>query len=541
MTEFNSLIELFKVPEGYRFKSLIGCTYSANDNTLELLKKELNIAYDVDLLTKWEKGESVRIYVQQGGYTGDKAVMPNFISSVTVTDKIHSAHAKVFLVKYVNCSENNGSAIWRIIVASANLTNADELNVYATFEEQENDKFTCEFNAALKSVKELFQKYNTEDICNFFPNEGLEDNSSAENDNPKIMNVDLNTLDEMEKKAKDAQNVMIISPFIELDILEKLIPQNGGKYYIVSRSEELNKVAEKLNEEVKNLNEEANNNKIELKYYVLQAEDDQENKTVYPAALHAKYYAFQNDEGTDIYFGSANATNSAFTGNYETMVYLHEEQPVMDSLIGQFALYSPCPAVKEYQKEKKFEKEVRKMISTFEFTFKKYSIGFSENIEVEMVNGENGKQENDKIIWTRTNQKRHLITLKFTGKDGHEKEVTIMVDGDALAVRDEEIKKQVAENVARLFLGERSSNEKTDMVAEKTSNASKKKTKSKKPRCLHSVICSIRDEKGARNFVDRLNANQSRLQAQDRKMARAAEKILLEIYNLEQPKEKDNE
>ena len=539
----SSLIEMFSVPKEYIFDGLWACTYSANERTIEELKRIMGVSINLELAKKWEKGEIASIYVQQGHYNG--STLPNYIHVVCPYKNNNpvNAHAKVYCVRYKkqgkeNEKNNTPTYKWKLVVASANLTNSDELNVYAVFDGT-SDSGGHSGDALNKSFCNIVRKYTSSedflidfDKCNF----GVDANK-------EVIWVDENIKKQLEDAAKNAEQVLIISPFFDVNLIEEFVCPNQQKFTLVSIPESLDTNSdslEKLKEDNRNLQ------CMRLPALVSEKSEDKLGND-FPSTLHAKIYVFKQGNTVTVYIGSANATYSAFNGNYEVMIKLEEQNSVLfscDSIFEEHTFSAPKPGDKE---RKEFEKNVRSILASFQMDKEKYTlsskIGYEIRLSVEGNACDILKQDNNnakELNWKRVHTSKHIVEMTVS-KDSNVVTEKLMVEGEPIRVNEDELKKQVRENVCRAF--------KFAKVTSGESNSSKKESNSisnrenKKINTLHSVVCSIKNVDEAEKFEKVYQTLKEQLDEQDRNIAEKAVYLLDSIYNLQNKKveESDNE
>ena len=316
----DSLFDLFDIPKGYVFDYLWGCTYSAKESSVNELRKRLKVNYNFESREKWENGESVCIYVQQGNYEG--SYFPNFIHPINpkTGNNPKNAHAKVFCIKYVKKDKSGVTPLYRLIIASANLTNSKEMNVYTVVEGQCNSGNINDQNGIMAGLKELIKKYDHE----LKHLNGLIEDNIVFDDQIEFINVSKETRDQMLSEAQNAE-IVIFSPFLDDSVISDFSEQ--GKLTVVSLSQEIEKIC---------ANNSFNKNFNMVDFRVLNMDDSD-------YSLHAKVYAFKKGNRTVLYMGSANATESAFNGNIEVLTKIDDnDNGIFDSNTLQlFKQYKP--------------------------------------------------------------------------------------------------------------------------------------------------------------------------------------------------------
>ena len=144
-----SLVKALACPEGFRFSCGVGCTYTVDEKTFSQLRDNL-AGYSESGLLEFDNGESFCLCVQQG----KNGLVHNAVHPVSPTRGV--LHAKVYAMKFEPMK--SGSPRYRVVVTSANLTAADELNITSVFdsEESEGSKTGTEFGS---TVSGFFEKH----------------------------------------------------------------------------------------------------------------------------------------------------------------------------------------------------------------------------------------------------------------------------------------------------------------------------------------------------------------------------------------------
>lgn len=470
-----SLFDLFDIPKGYVFDHLWGCTYSANDTSVNELRKRLKVNYNFESRKKWENGESVCIYVQQGNYV--ESYLPNFIHPITPKkgNNPKNAHAKVFLIKYVNKDRAGIIPLYRLIVTSANLTKSKEMNVYTVIEGHCNSCDTNDQNGVMAGLKELIKKYDHElKYLN-----GLIENNVVFDDQIKFINVSEATRELLIDEANKAESVIIISPFLDASVISDFSEQ--GKLTVISLSQEIEKIC-------------TNNDFNKVDFRVLNMDD-------LDYSLHAKVYAFKKENRTVLYMGSANATESAFNGNIEVLVKIFDKDNGFLDTIQLFEKYYPSGKYDQLAKDEEFQKKCRGVIGSFSADLENYFISNSEGMGIKLKYKDKEinprTEECKKICWERTDKYRHFVELTIS-KDGKSHTATLMVDGMKNELDEKELNREVQEDIAQRFgasllkgTGKNGKDQDNSAVVNGSRGIN----------CLYSVACKISKKDEAANFT----------------------------------------
>lgn len=472
-----SLVKALACPEGFRFSCGVGCTYTVDEKTFSQLRDNL-AGYSESGLLEFDKGESFCLCVQQG----KNGLVHNAVHPVSPTSGV--LHAKVYAMKFEPLK--SGSPRYRVVVTSANLTAADELNITSVFdsEESEGSKTGTEFGS---TVSGFFEKHFP-DIVKGCKKECKPDTVKGYKEGCKIsrllcelkevdfgvdgkvefldvshntvdgkvefLDVSHNTLERIKNEAKDASDVICFSPFLSGETVSQLKPQNGT-LSLISRPDQMDlckKYLDKLDK---------------VTTYTLGVSDaNNEEGVELPNALHAKLYRIykpKDDETMTVinYLGSANATSAAFGQNIEALVRFEAEVKDIEALKEPpYAGYTPTDADDNgNQQQKTFESVCREIAGTF-MCESAYTVSVSNEaarkigaIELKL----NGKELEGKIqedqgkryTWPKTEECRHCVTLCIVpnNTDLQPQTYTMLVDGDALPVDEQKLRDEITKRI----------------------------------------------------------------------------------------------
>ena len=461
-----SLVKALACPEGFRFSCGVGCTYTVDEKTFSQLRDNL-AGYSESGLLEFDKGESFCLCVQQG----KNGLVHNAVHPVSPTSGV--LHAKVYAMKFEPMK--SGSPRYRVVVTSANLTAADELNITSVFdsEEREGSKTGTEFGS---TVSGFFEKHFP-DIVKGCKKECKPDTVKGCKEGCKIsrllcelkevdfgvdgkvefLDVSHNTLERINDEAKDASDVICFSPFLSGDTVSQLKPQNGT-LSLISRPDQMDLC--------KNLDK--------VTTYTLGVSDaNNEEGVELPNALHAKLYRIYKQAGKAMtvinYLGSANATSAAFGQNIEALVRFEFEAKVRaieDLKEPPYAGYTPTDADDTgNQQQKEFESLCREIAGTFKWCESAYTVSASSKatqkigaIELKLSGEElklSGKEpEGEKgtcYTWLKPKECRHCVTLCIVPKnnmmDLQPQTYTMLVDGDALPVDEQKLRDEITKRI----------------------------------------------------------------------------------------------
>ena len=463
-----SLVKALACPEGFRFSCGVGCTYTVDEKTFSQLRDNL-AGYSESGLLEFDNGESFCLCVQQG----KNGLVHNAVHPVSPTSGV--LHAKVYAMKFEPMK--SGSPRYRVVVTSANLTAADELNITSVFdsEESEGSKTGTEFGS---TVSGFFEKHFP-DIVKGCKKECKPDTVKGCKEGCKIsrllcelkevdfgvdgevefLDVSHNTLERIKDEAKDASDVICFSPFLSGDTVSQLKPQNGT-LSLISRPDQMDLC--------KNLDK--------VTTYTLGVSDaNNEEGVELPNALHAKLYRIYKpkDAKTTVinYLGSANATSAAFGQNIEALVRFEAKVDAKVDAVEvlkepPYAGYTPTDADDtENQQQKEFESLCREIAGTFKWCESAYTVSASSKatqkigaIELKLSGEElklSGKEpEGEKgtcYTWLKPKECRHCVTLCIVPKnnmmDLQPQTYTMLVDGDALTVDEQKLRDEITKRI----------------------------------------------------------------------------------------------
>ena len=461
-----SLVKALACPDGFRFSCGVGCTYTVDEKTFSQLRDNL-AGYSESGLLEFDKGESFCLCVQQG----KNGLVHNAVHPVSPTSGV--LHAKVYAMKFEPLE--SGSPRYRVVVTSANLTAADELNITSVFdsEEREGSKTGTEFGS---TVSGFFEKHFP-DIVKGCKKECKPDIVKGCKEGCKIsrllcelkevdfgvdgevefLDVSHNTLESIKDDAKDASDVICFSPFLSGDTVSQLMPQNGT-LSLISRPDQMDLC--------KNLDK--------VTTYTLGVSDaNNEEGVELPNALHAKLYRiYKPKDGETMtvinYLGSANATSAAFGQNIEALVRFEFEAKVgaiEDLKEPPYVRYDDPADDNGNQQQKEFESLCREIAGTFKWCESAYTVSASSKatqkigaIELKL-SGEELKLSREEpevgkgtcYTWLKPKECRHCVTLCIVPKnnmmDLQPQTYTMLVDGDALTVDEQKLRDEITKRI----------------------------------------------------------------------------------------------
>ena len=466
-----SLVKALACPEGFRFSCGVGCTYTVDEKTFSQLRDNL-AGYSESGLLEFDKGESFCLCVQQG----KNGLVHNAVHPVSPTSGV--LHAKVYAMKFEPMK--SGSPRYRVVVTSANLTAADELNITSVFdsEEREGSKTGTEFGS---TVSGFFEKHFPDIVkgckkeckpdtvkgckegckisrllCELkevdFGVDGKVEFLDVSDGKVEFLDVSHDTLERIKNDAKDASDVICFSPFLSGGTVLQLKPRNGT-LSLISRPDQMDLCKKDLNG---------------VAAYTLgvPCADDEEGIEL-PNALHAKLYRiYKPKDGETMtvinYLGSANATSAAFGQNIEALVRFEFEAKVgaiEDLKEPPYVRYDDPADDNGNQQQKEFESLCREIAGTFKWCESAYTVSASSKatqkigaIELKLSGEElKVKIQGTCYTWPKTSECRHCVTLRIVPKnnmmDLQPQTYTMLVDGDALPVDEQKLRDEITKRI----------------------------------------------------------------------------------------------
>ena len=462
-----SLVKALACPEGFRFSCGVGCTYTVDEKTFSQLRDNL-AGYSESGLLEFDEGKSFCLCVQQG----KNGLVHNAVHPVSPTSGV--LHAKVYAMKFEPLE--SGSPRYRVVVTSANLTAADELNITSVFdsEEREGSKTGTEFGS---TVSGFFEKHFP-DIVKGCKKECKPDTVKGCKEGCKIsrllcelkevdfgvdgkvefLDVSHNTLESIKDDAKDTSDVICFSPFLSGGTVSQLKPKNGT-LSLISRPDQM----DLCKKDLKDLNGVA-------AYTLGDPNADGEEGGKLPNALHAKLYRiYKPKDGETMtvinYLGSANATSAAFGQNIEALVRFEAVGAIENLKEPPYVRYDDPADDNGNQQQKEFESLCREIAGTFKWCESAYTVSASSKatqkigaIELKLSGEElklSGKEpEGEKgtcYTWLKPKECRHCVTLCIVPKnnmmDLQPQTYTMLVDGAALPVDEQKLRDEITKRI----------------------------------------------------------------------------------------------
>ena len=466
-----SLVKALACPEGFRFSCGVGCTYTVDEKTFSQLRDNL-AGYSESGLLEFDKGESFCLCVQQG----KNGLVHNAVHPVSPTSGV--LHAKVYAMKFEPMK--SGSPRYRVVVTSANLTAADELNITSVFdsEEREGSKTGTEFGS---TVSGFFEKHFPDIVkgckkeckpdtvkgckegckisrllCELkevdFGVDGKVEFLDVSDCKVEFLDVSHDTLERIKNDAKDASDVICFSPFLSGGTVSQLKPQNGT-LSLISRPDQMDLCKKDLDK---------------VTTYTLGVSDaNNEEGVELPNALHAKLYRIYKQAGKAMtvinYLGSANATSAAFGQNIEALVRFEAKVRAIEDLKEPpYVRYDDPADDNGNQQQKEFESLCREIAGTFKCCESAYTVSASSKatqkigaIELKLSGEELEVEKDTCYTWPKPKTSkclhRHCVTLRIVPKnnmmDLQPQTYTMLVDGAALPVDEQKLRDEITKRI----------------------------------------------------------------------------------------------
>lgn len=359
--------ELFKQPRGYRLTHLLGTSYSMNGNVLNELLKQSGI-HERELTNL--KNSLCILYQRDRYIEGLDDSDNNKVARLAQLQKcIHPVdknHIKIWIFRFEkkgHNENNNNEIMYRIGVMSRNIASQNMLEGCIILEGIKKDreiemgakKDLISFLEDVKKIKEI-QNNNEEPLKTMIDDlkcVSFEQSVKKMGDSYKFL-WGKNFSKDLENLSANAEKFCSVSPFLSEEVIDKVI-NKAQKSEVISTLQDISNVDNKLTggtPEFYYLERQTNSTIQENKNSA-----DQENDNIsfhtkeYP--LHAKMYAFDYQNNSCVYVGSANFTKNSFQKDDEMMVKItSENKKYAEMLSNSFRNKSPISeeALKEMGK-----------------------------------------------------------------------------------------------------------------------------------------------------------------------------------------------
>ncbi len=326
-------------PEGYDLAFALGTTYSLDLEALMVLPVALfysqlldsnadKIRYDMlDAITK--ASEKIVVYCQKGkihvprDYHYLLAYWEKGIEEITMSHKAQSFHPKVWVIRY-ECKDK--PALYRLLITSRNLTFSRDWDVAFSSEGEATD-------ARVKRTEPLvhFLQYVVTAGKRKIPNNFIQDLARVDFDVPEgfkylnflpigIPNPDFGNNYDNPLLKKDWDDLLVLSPFVQDNIINQLWENSNNHFWLLSRKEEIDSLQDETLEDLEAYQFSRMIQEAELNEQLSEEGDDPQLQN-----FHAKLFIGTRNDNPYWYLGSANASDPAFGRNVEFLVELKGE------------------------------------------------------------------------------------------------------------------------------------------------------------------------------------------------------------------------
>ena len=335
-------------PTNYELDFAIGTTYSLDLDALVGASISLGLADDIDsnlsdnsiyLLDALRKtSNEVVVFCENGQIKLPKNPTPLYIllenmvfqvkTSKFIKNRYASFHPKFWLIKFQDKEKNY---LYRLIVLSRNLTFDRSWDISFTMDGTQKEGTTDKNDVIINFIDYLsgFSGDNEKtkrmkQVMDELKHVEFELHDSIFNDYNFFVNglgEDYKIQDSNLFKNNSIKNLMIVTPFLSKDVISNFNYRKMGnsKALLFTRLNSL----EQLDSSMSN-----NFEVYTLKDEIIDGESivSEDVEEMYLQDIHAKIYAIENDEFTEVYLGSLNTSHNALYGNVELMIKLQADK-----------------------------------------------------------------------------------------------------------------------------------------------------------------------------------------------------------------------
>ena len=335
-------------PANYKPYFAIGTTYSLDLDALVGASISLSLSDDIDsdladnsiylLEALRSTADNVAIFCENGQIKLPTHSTPLYIlvenmvfqvkTSKFLKNRYASFHPKFWLIKYSN-GENN--ILYRLIVLSRNLTFDRSWDISFTMDGHRTDEPTNKNDALIQFIDYL-TSFSTDEVKTSKMREIMDElkfvdlnlHSRTFTDFEFFVNgigEDYNIQKSHLFENDSLKNLMIITPFLSKDVISDFNTRKtaNSKALLFTRLASLDRL---------NSHDCSNFDVYTLKDEIIDGESivSEDAQEIYKQDIHAKIYAAENGDFTDLYLGSLNASHNALYGNVEFMVKLQAKK-----------------------------------------------------------------------------------------------------------------------------------------------------------------------------------------------------------------------
>ena len=366
-------------PPGYKLDMAVATTYSLDLFALLSIPVALFYSRDLDsdvkenrmdILNAIQKtGDSLKVYCQRGKIGKPKTInkliasVEDCIYEILPDEERMSFHPKIWVIRYTGTGND---VLYRVIILSRNLSLDRSYDIafflegFKSSKKQEKNIPLVDYLNHLSSLSDF--KNSNQFIKDLSKTEfKLEDPFNDFSFHPFGFGKYKNPL-----KNISFDELLIISPFVDNSSLKHFAQNVGGKKYLFSRKEELDKI------EVNVLEQYA---VYAFSSRVVEGEadtehDEEKGDEAQPQHLHAKLFIGSNGKNsTQWYLGSANCTNPALQRNGEFLIKLDssDKKAGIKDIIN--ILLSPSDELEIFEP---YHRENKEVVAEEEYDFRPY-------------------------------------------------------------------------------------------------------------------------------------------------------------------------
>ena len=335
--------DILAPPNNYKLDFAVGTSYSLDLDALVGAAISLGLAEETDtnlvnnsiflLEALRTTGDNVALFCEGGQIHLPRKVSPLYIllenmvfpvktNKEVQQDRYASFHPKFWLLRFKN---EEDQILYRIIVLSRNLTFDRSWDVSFVIDGEKfegatdkNNPIIDFLNYLLEFSTDALKSNKIKEICEELKNIRFDLRSNTFYDFDFIpCGVNGYNIQNYSFYNDSINGLLIMSPFLSKDVIEKFnqLKKDNSKAILITRSNSL--------ERLKN----ANCSNFEVYTLIDQIVDgesviSEESQEVYKQDIHAKIFAMEYEDFTDLYLGSLNASHNAIYSNIEFMIRL---------------------------------------------------------------------------------------------------------------------------------------------------------------------------------------------------------------------------
>ena len=340
--------QLIPPDNSYELDFAVGTTYSLDLEAIMILPVAMfysrlldcspdDLHFDVlDAIT--QSSNKIRVYCQQGKikvpkrYNRLMAYWEKGIAEIRMDSAFSSFHPKVWVVRFY---KKDSAPFYRLLITSRNLTYAHDWDIAFSSEGQVGNAL-IDKNQPLVQFLQYLQIKDGKPYPNGFMedlakvNFNLPDGFHLMNFHPIGIHIPGNEIAFTNPLAKKSwEDLLVVSPFVDNGTIQDLTTKVAGKFSLLSRKEELDKISAEL---ITGLGK----NRVFQFSELIRDGERQEGISegnpleVMSQNLHAKIFIGSKNGYTHWFMGSANCTQPAFLArNIEFIVEIKSDQGIL--------------------------------------------------------------------------------------------------------------------------------------------------------------------------------------------------------------------